>query len=183
MIWSLADEGRASHWSDGPPAAHLEEANRADDLELGRRGEGIPLVRRAAGRRDVTEGDGGDVRVHRADRGLERPREVDAVGLEAVADEASHGDTAVLDLGVAEPADVLRRGLADAERVPVADDRVELDRELLEASGILDLARRPRLVREVRRDALGDGLDGGRARDDRGLEGERVDRESESHCL
>ena len=99
--------------------AHLEEANRADDLELGRRGEGIPLVRRAAGRRDVTEGDGGDVRVHRADRGLERPREVDTVGLDAVADERGHGDTAVLDLGVAEPADGLRGGVVadNVERV------------------------------------------------------------------
>merc|ERR1719453_1911677 len=67
------------------------------------------------------------------------PREVDAVRLDAEADEGGHRDAAVLDLGLAEPADRLRRGLADVERVPVADDRVQLDRKVLEASLVGDL--------------------------------------------
>merc|ERR1719453_2094365 len=91
------------------------------------------------------------------------PRERDAVRLDAEADEGGHRDAAVLDLGVAEPADRLRRRLADVERVPVADDRVELDGELLEAGGVLDLGRGPGLVREVGGDTLGRHAGNGRA--------------------
>ena len=76
-------------------AADLQEANDAEDLHLGGGGEGIPLVGRAARRRDVAEG--------RAREGL-RPRPVDAVRLHDEANEGSHGDAAVLDLGLAQEA-------------------------------------------------------------------------------
>jgi len=47
--------------------------------------------------------------------------------VDAVPDEARHRHAAVLDLGVAEPADGLGRGVVvdNVERVPEADDRVE----------------------------------------------------------
>jgi len=69
----------------------LEEANKEDDLPLGSVGEGIPLLRGAAGGSGDTATDGG-------------PGEGDAVGLDDVANEGGHGNTAVLDLGVAEEA-------------------------------------------------------------------------------
>ena len=47
-------------------------------------------------------------------------RRTDAVGLDAVANERGHRDAAVLDLGVAEPADGLRLDILgdELERVP-----------------------------------------------------------------
>ena len=67
----------------------LEEADEEDDLPLARLGHLIPKLR---GRlRGVVAGD--------------VDRELHAVRVEAVADEAGHGDAAVLDLGVAQPAD------------------------------------------------------------------------------
>mmetsp|Transcript_63856 Transcript_63856/g.170303 ORF Transcript_63856/g.170303 Transcript_63856/m.170303 type:complete len:331 (+) Transcript_63856:281-1273(+) len=126
---------------------HLEEADDHEDLQLRRGGERIPLVGRAARRRDVSEADGRErrARADAAERALDVPREADAVGLDAVANERGHRDAAVLDLGVAEPADRLRRRLSDVERVPEANHRVELLGELLEAGLVRDLARRPRL--------------------------------------
>mmetsp|Transcript_63855 Transcript_63855/g.170298 ORF Transcript_63855/g.170298 Transcript_63855/m.170298 type:complete len:326 (+) Transcript_63855:281-1258(+) len=121
---------------------HLEEANHAEDLHLARRGERVPLVGRPARRRDVRKADRREVV---AEVALDVPREVDAVRLDAVADKGRHRHAAVLDLGVAEPADRLRRRLSDVERVPEANHRVELLGELLEAGLVRDLARRPRL--------------------------------------
>mmetsp|Transcript_14263 Transcript_14263/g.33713 ORF Transcript_14263/g.33713 Transcript_14263/m.33713 type:complete len:338 (+) Transcript_14263:104-1117(+) len=125
---------------------HLQESNEDEDLQLGRGGERVPLVRGSAGGRDVGEADGRQVgQVGRArERRLEVPREADAVRLHAVADEGSHGDAAVLDLGVAVPADGLLRRLADVERVEEANRGVELLRERLEAGGVRHLTRGPR---------------------------------------
>ena len=68
--------------------------------------------------------------------------------MQTVANEAGHGDAAVLDLGVAQPADGVlvasapEIGVGEAERVVEADDRVELDREGLKVGlGLLDLDR------------------------------------------
>ena len=68
--------------------------------------------------------------------------------MQTVADEAGHRDAAVLDLGVAQPADGVlvasspEIGVGEAERVVEADDRVELDREGLKVGlGLLDLDR------------------------------------------
>jgi len=124
---------------------HLQEADEAQDLELGRRGERVPLVSRAARRRDVSVAHGRDVRHGGAERALDVAREVDAVRLDAVADERGHRNAAVLDLGLPEPGDRLLGGVADAERVPVADDRVGLLGESLEAGLVGDLRRGPRL--------------------------------------
>jgi len=56
-----------------------------------------------------------------------------------MADESDHRDTTVLDLGVAEPSDVLLARLANVERVPVAEDGVELLGKRLKASLVRDL--------------------------------------------
>ena len=68
--------------------------------------------------------------------------------MQTVADEAGHRDAAVLDLGVAQPADGVlvasspEIGVGEAERVVEADDRVELDGERLKVGlGLLDLDR------------------------------------------
>ena len=110
----------------------LEEADEEDDLPLARLGHLIPKLR---GRlRGVVTGD--------------VDGELHAVRVEAVADEAGHGDAAVLDLGLAEEADglLVRRvpelGVREAERVVEAHDRVQLDGERLEVGlGLLDLDR------------------------------------------
>ena len=94
----------------------LEEADEEDDLPLARLGHLIPKLR---GRlRGVVAGD--------------VDRELHAVRVEAVADEAGHGDAAVLDLGLAQEADRRLVALlpevlvAELERVEVAHDRVLL---------------------------------------------------------
>ena len=67
----------------------------------------------------------------------DRPREDDAVRVHAEADEAGHRDAAVLQLGVAQPADRALRAeveeveVGEAERVPEAEAR--------EASLVLEL--------------------------------------------
>ena len=68
--------------------------------------------------------------------------------MQTVADEAGHRDAAVLDLGVAQPADGVlvaatpEIGVGEAERVVETDDRVQLDGEGLEVGlGLLDLDR------------------------------------------
>merc|ERR1719258_937248 len=77
------------------------------------------------------------------------PREDDAVGVDAVADEAGHRDAAVLDLGVAEPADGLGRRVLghDAERVVEAD---------------LGAAKHPVAPHDLAGDAVADGRRGNR---------------------
>jgi hypothetical protein len=125
---------------------HLEEADDAEDLHLRRRRQRVPLIGRRARRRDVAEADRREVgrQVGAGHRALDVPREVDAVLLDDVADEAGHRDAAVLDLGVAEPADRLGQRLVvgDAQRVPESEDRVLLLRELLQAGAVLRLGRR-----------------------------------------
>ena len=68
--------------------------------------------------------------------------------MQTVADEAGHGDAAVLDLGVAQPADGVLVAAApevrvgEAEGVVEADHRVQLDGERLKVGlGLLDLDR------------------------------------------
>jgi len=95
-------------------APRLEGADHQKDLQLRRRRHRIPLVARATGRRDVGEADGGDVDVRKGR--LEVPSPVHAVELEDEADEAGHRNAAVLDLGVAEPRDQLRRRRRKSER-------------------------------------------------------------------
>ena len=124
----------------------LEEGDHEEDLHLGGRRERVPHVARRARRGDVGEGDGREAARELAlgDRRLDVPREDDAVRVDAVADEAGHRDAAVLDLGVAEPADGLGRHVVrdDAERVPEADDRVELLGERRHALAVARLRRR-----------------------------------------
>merc|ERR1719379_637021 len=141
---------------------HLEEADHAEDLELGAGRERVPLVGGAAGRGDVSEGDRRERRrrANAAEGALDVPREADPVGLHAVANEGGHRDAAVLDLSVAEPADRLGRRLGDVERIPEANDRVQLLGELLEARLVGDLGRGPRLGLE--RDLVGEAHLGGR---------------------
>ena len=67
----------------------LEEADEEDDLPLARLRDLIPKLGRRLGGVVARDVDG----------------ELHAVRVEAVADEAGHGDAAVLDLGVAQPAD------------------------------------------------------------------------------
>ena len=66
-------------------------------------------------------------------------------------------------------------------RTPVADDRVELLRQLSKASSVLDLGRRPRLVGEVRGHALGHGGADRRLRHDRGVEGKGSNSRGSEH--
>mmetsp|Transcript_7247 Transcript_7247/g.15053 ORF Transcript_7247/g.15053 Transcript_7247/m.15053 type:complete len:272 (+) Transcript_7247:210-1025(+) len=106
-------------------APELKERDDRDNLPLGRERDRVPLgLRGAAGeRRHVTL------------EGL-RPRELDAVGAREVADERSHGNTAVLDLGVAKEANGGLLGgapevlLSKVERVEELDRRVALARKL-----------------------------------------------------
>ena len=82
--------GRGFWLAGGVP---LEEADAEDDLDLGGLGE------------RVEELDRRHLPAQLVARHL--PREVDAVGVHEVTDEASHRDAAVLDLRVAQPADRL----------------------------------------------------------------------------
>ena len=95
----------------------LEEADREDDLPLGGLGQAVPQsLRRDAARR----------------LGERLPRELDVVRMHNVAHEARHRHAAVLDLRLAQEADRGRVAVApelaaaEVERIPVADDRVEL---------------------------------------------------------
>merc|ERR1719231_1410606 len=86
----------------------------------------VPLRTRAARGRDVSV----------ADVAGKVPREVDAVRLHAEADEARHRDAAVLNLGMAVPANsrLLRVGnvRGQADRVPEANGRVKLASQVLQ---------------------------------------------------
>merc|ERR1719395_279505 len=110
----------------------LEEADEEDNLPLARLRDLVPKLSRRLGGVVARDVDG----------------ELHAVRVEAVADEAGHGDAAVLDLGVAQPADGVLVAAApevrvgEAERVVETDDRVELDREGLKVGlGLMDLDR------------------------------------------
>ena len=84
-------------------------------------------------------------RCQRTHRASKAPREVQA-RLNREANKGRHRNAAMLDLGVAEPGDVLLGGLADVHRVPIAEDGVKL-RQALEASLVADLLGvAPRLV-------------------------------------
>merc|ERR1712060_509304 len=94
----------------------LKETDAQYYLPLSGVGQRVPLL-----------GGGG-----RRDRSKRLPREFDAVRLNDVAHETGHRDTPVLDLRVPEPADGLlvvvvpELGLSKLERIPVADNRIEL---------------------------------------------------------
>ena len=96
----------------------LEHGNDKEDLPLGADRDGVPL------------GLGGEVSrgVGSSGKGL-GPRE-DKVGLDAVSDKGSHGDTAVLDLGLTEEANggliahVVKVGLGEVHGVIELDNRV-----------------------------------------------------------
>ena len=115
-------------------APALKEADQAEDLQLRRRRKRVPLCRRATGCGNV------GVRDLRG----ETPREVDSVGLDDESDECGHGDTAVLDLRLAQVADRRRlreegaglvgARLGECQRVPETDDGVEFFGEELELS-------------------------------------------------
>mmetsp|Transcript_9981 Transcript_9981/g.16649 ORF Transcript_9981/g.16649 Transcript_9981/m.16649 type:complete len:217 (-) Transcript_9981:213-863(-) len=66
-------------------AHELEESNEPNDLQLGRSWKCIPLVRWATGSRNFTE----------RDLAGNAPREVDAIGLNAVTDESCHRNSSV----------------------------------------------------------------------------------------
>merc|ERR1712216_417335 len=109
-------------------APELEEGNGEDDLPLGGLGGEVPHLLR------------GDVRGDVVPRALGWP--VDAVGMDNVADEAEHGDTAVFDLRLAQEAN--RRLVrvtpeltpGEVQRVEVPDHRVQLLCLILQASQV-----------------------------------------------
>ena len=98
----------------------LKEANEGKDLPLGIVRDGIPK-RRGVG----LTGEGRAIHLH-------GPRELDAVGMDDVADEGEHGNTAVLDLGMSEEANggliggAPELSLGEVEGIVEANDRVEL---------------------------------------------------------
>ena len=106
---------RLSHRSFG---VELEETNGQKNLPLGFIRDALPKRRRAdSWNAQLVAGD--------------LPRKVDAVRVDAVTDEPSHRDAAVLDLGVAQEADGRFVGLvpelpfSEIQRVPKSNDRVE----------------------------------------------------------
>ena len=98
----------------------LKEANEGKDLPLGIVRDGIPK-RRGVG----LAGEGRAIHLH-------GPGELDAVGMDDVADEGEHGNTAVLDLGMSEEANggliggAPELSLSEVEGIVEANDRVEL---------------------------------------------------------
>ena len=94
----------------------------------------------------------------------DRPREDDAVRVHAEADEAGHRDAAVLQLGVAQPADralgaeVEEVEVGEAERVPEAESRDT--RALLEGRKVLDGLHDRRRRAGSGRARHGDGREG-----------------------
>mmetsp|Transcript_11492 Transcript_11492/g.29429 ORF Transcript_11492/g.29429 Transcript_11492/m.29429 type:complete len:268 (-) Transcript_11492:151-954(-) len=129
---------------DGRLAAQLQEANGKDDLQLGRRWQRIPLIAGTACCRNLRVGEGRDAMVRR--HALDVARPVDAVSLHHVTHKGSHRNAAVLDLSVAEPPNSLLAHVADAERVVITENGIELVSKLLEASLVRDLAARPWLL-------------------------------------
>mmetsp|Transcript_33529 Transcript_33529/g.107007 ORF Transcript_33529/g.107007 Transcript_33529/m.107007 type:complete len:389 (-) Transcript_33529:59-1225(-) len=121
----------------------LEDADRADDLELRKEGDRVPHLRRRRALRH---------HILRADAA-----KAEAVRVRNVADEAGHRDAAVLNLGVAQPADngvlVLapERQIRQAKRVPVPHHWVALLREGLQIGlGRHDRAAHGRAGRDSR---------------------------------
>ena len=76
----------------------LQESNKGDDLGLAQERKGIPLLRRGSSA-------GEHVSSH-----VNWPREVDSGGSDKVSNESSHGNTAVLDLGLTDEANGLLVG-------------------------------------------------------------------------
>merc|ERR1719224_105679 len=100
-------------WAEGLRSfgVELKDANRQDDLQLRFEGDPLPERRRAdAGCAELVAGD--------------LPRKVDAIRVDAVADEASHRNAAVLDLRVAQEADgrlvrlLPEFGFGETQRIP-----------------------------------------------------------------
>ena len=147
----------------GALAVRLEHAHRREDLELADHGDVRPLLLGRAAR---------DVAPVGQDRVVARDDVADEVArrLHEEAEEAGHGDAAVLDLGVAQVAD--RRLVAEApevevgaaERVPDAlegQGRRVLGAEALEVRlGLLDLDRRARRGRRDERRGAAEGEGG-----------------------
>merc|ERR1719224_169829 len=107
-------------WAEGLRSfgVELKDANRQDDLQLRFVEDPLPERRRAdAGCAELVAGD--------------LPRKVDAIRVDAVADEASHRDAAVLDLRVAQEADGRLVGLlpeltlSEVEGIKETNRRVE----------------------------------------------------------
>jgi len=113
-------------------APELEESDEEENLPLGVGGKGIPLGGRAASCCNL---------IVRHARERQGTGPVDAIRLNAEADECGHRNTPVLNLGVAQPADRARvvttntghaSSIGHPERVPELDDGVELDCHRLE---------------------------------------------------
>merc|ERR1719174_2614499 len=117
----------AKAWAEGRRSfgIELEDADSQDDLQLRFVGDALPERRRAdAGRAELVARD--------------LPREVDAIRVDAVTDEAGHRDAAVLDLRMAEEANGRFVGLppeltiGQVERIIESDRRVEVLGERLQ---------------------------------------------------
>ena len=98
----------------------LKESNESKDLPLGIVRDGIPKSRGVG-----LAGEGSAIHLH-------GPGELDAVGVDDVADEGEHGNTAVLDLGMSEEANgglvggAPELSLGEVEGIVEANDRVKL---------------------------------------------------------
>mmetsp|Transcript_17912 Transcript_17912/g.58413 ORF Transcript_17912/g.58413 Transcript_17912/m.58413 type:complete len:282 (+) Transcript_17912:115-960(+) len=137
-------------------APELEEADEGEDLRLCEQRERVPLLRRRQARG-----------VRRRLGQAEREAKVESVVLGNVADKGEHRDAPVLDLSVPQPAPrrlvALRPevGRREAERVKVADDRVQRSGELLlgvvhgDSSGARARERRRRAQRRREAQARG----------------------------
>ena len=98
----------------------LEEADEEDDLPLARLRDLVPELGRRLGGVVARDVDG----------------QLDAVRVEAVADEAGHRDAAVLDLGVAQPADGVLVAVCKLTRVSWVRDSEQTSESIIRAATI-----------------------------------------------
>ena len=128
VLSGLTSSHVVRHLSATALVPEFEHGDDEEDLPLGANRDGIPLLLRA----EVRAGVGG------TGHGL-GPRE-DNVGLDDVSDEGSHGNTAVLDLGLTEEANgglvtlSPEVSISEAHGVEVVDDGVGLAGDGLEVS-------------------------------------------------
>jgi len=112
----------------GALGEELQESDEGDDLDLSHERESIPLLRRGQHGRVAITGK------------VNWEWEVESGGLDDVSDKGSHGNTAMLDLGVTDEvngllvAESVEFKSKEIHRIPELEDRVGLGGNLLEFS-------------------------------------------------